>query len=183
MQSNKYKELLQQLESEELEHIELTPEVYQQLMAIYLYQNELSNAKLLWMRIPDKLKVENKELAQLNLLNLALHHNNYADFFKHINYNWSENVKSTIDDLFAKQREDIFTLTGNAYVSIYEEHLLDMVQMAPNELRTHCASLGWTQEQDGDRVIWLPKAKEIVPVRGNDDQLLKLTEFVTFLEN
>lgn len=54
------------------------------------------------MRIPDNLKETNKELAQLNLLNLAMQHNYYAEFFKQIKYEWSELIKPIIDDLVGK---------------------------------------------------------------------------------
>ncbi|KAH8413496.1 hypothetical protein KR009_011777 [Drosophila setifemur] len=182
MHLDKYDELLKRLESEELEHFELGADVYEQLLAIYLFQNKLASAKVLWMRIPDKLK-EDKELTQLNLLNLALQQNNYADFFKNIKYEWSERVKSQIEDLLVKQREELFTLMGSAYVSIYLPNLLELTQMSQEELKSTCAALNWTEEMDGDRIILKPKARDAPPSRSNDDQLLKLTEFVTFLEN
>lgn len=53
------------------------------------------------MRVPDKLK-EDKELSQLNLLNLALQNNNYTDFFRHIKFEWSEKVKMPMEDLLRK---------------------------------------------------------------------------------
>ncbi|XP_020807833.1 COP9 signalosome complex subunit 8 [Drosophila serrata] len=182
MHLNKYTDILERLENEELEQVELGADVYQQLLAIYLYENKLANAKLLWMRVPDKLK-EDKELSQLNLLNLALQHNNYTDFFKHIKYEWSEKVKAPLEDLLLKQREELFTLVGSAYVSIYQQDLLELSLLSEDELKKACAALNWTEELYGDRVILKPKVKETPPSRGNDDQLLKLTEFVTFLEN
>lgn len=59
-----------------------------------------ADAKLLWMRVPANLR-DDKELIQLNLLNIALQNNNYADFFKHIKYEWSERVKSPVEDLLS----------------------------------------------------------------------------------
>ncbi|KAH8350620.1 hypothetical protein KR067_012404 [Drosophila pandora] len=182
MHSNKYEDLLERLEGEEFEQFELGADVYQQLLAIYLYQNKLANAKLLWMRIPDKLK-DDKELNQLNLLNLALQHNNYADFFRNIKYDWSERVRAPIEDLLVKQREELFNLMGSAYVSIYQQNLLELSQMSEEELKKTCTALNWSEELDGDRVILKPKYREATSSRSNDDQLLKLTEFVTFLEN
>ncbi|EDW11822.1 COP9 signalosome complex subunit 8 [Drosophila mojavensis] len=181
MQQDKYNDKLNRLQNEELENIAPGVEVYHQLMAIYLYQNKLANAKFLWMRIANNLKEQNKELAQLNLLNLALQHNNYADFFKHIKYEWSETNRPIIDDLLAKQREELFNLTSTAYVSIYEQNLMEMAQMTAEELHNACSD--WTREQDGDKRILLPKMKEPTPRVASDDQLLKLTEFVSFLEN
>jgi len=159
-----------------------------------------ADAKLLWMRIPNKLK-EDKELIQLNLLNVALQNNNYADFFKNIKYEWSERVKAPVEDLLSmitlkclpkssnnynfvvKQREELFKLMGSAYVSIYQHNVLELSLMSEEELKNACAALNWTEELDGDRVILKPKVQEAPPSRGNDDQLLKLTEFVPFLEN
>ncbi|KAH8240788.1 hypothetical protein KR026_005373 [Drosophila bipectinata] len=182
MHLNEYEDLLERLEGEEFEQFELGADVYQQLLAIYLYQNKLANAKLLWMRIPDKLK-DDKELNQLNLLNLALQHNNYADFFRNIKYDWSEKVRAPIEDLLVKQREELFNLMGSAYVSIYQQNLLELSQMSEEELKKTCTALNWGEELDGDRVILKPKIREAPPSSSNEDQLLKLTEFVTFLEN
>lgn len=75
------------------------------MCVIYEFYAYRANAKFLWMRIANNLKEQNKELAQLNLLNLALQHNNYADFFKHIKYEWSETNRPIIDDLLGKQRQ------------------------------------------------------------------------------
>ncbi|ALC39867.1 CSN8 [Drosophila busckii] len=181
MQVDKYSASLSTLESEELESTALSADVYLRLLAIYLYENKLANAKLLWMRIPNNLKEQSKELVQLNQLNLALQHNRFADFFKHIRYDWSADIKPIIDDLLCKQREELFTLTASAYVSIYEQNLMEMAQMSAEELQLYTAD--WTRERDGDRPILLPKVKEAAPRLANDDQLLKLTEFVSFLEN
>lgn len=80
-----------------------------------------------------------------------------------------------------RKRDELFNLTANAYVSIYEQNLLDMAQMTQDELRNVCPD--WTREQDGGKQILIPKIKETAPRIASDDQLLKLTEFVSFLEN
>jgi len=61
------------------------------------------------MRIPDNLKDQNKELVQLNLLNLALQHNNYSDFFKYIKYEWSETNKTIVNDLLGRYWKIVLT--------------------------------------------------------------------------
>lgn len=58
---------------------------------------------------------------------------------------------------------------------------MEMAQMTAEELQNACSD--WTREQDGDKQILLPKVKEPTPRVASDDQLLKLTEFVSFLEN
>ncbi|XP_062142523.1 COP9 signalosome complex subunit 8 [Drosophila sulfurigaster albostrigata] len=181
MQEDSYSTTLCQLENEELENTAMSAENYQQMLAIYLYLNNLANAKMLWMRIPDNLKDQNKELAQINLLNIALQHSNYSDFFKHMKYEWSEHNKAIINDLLVSKREELFNLTASAYVSIYEQNLMEMAQMTPEELKSAC--FDWTREQDGDKYILIPKIRESAPRVASDDQLLKLTEFVSFLEN
>lgn len=72
-------------------------------------------------------------------------------------------------------------MTATAYVSIYEKNLLEMAQMTPDEMKNAC--LDWTRELDGDKHILLPKMREPTARVASDDQLLKLTEFVSFLEN
>ena len=56
-----------------------------------------------------------------------------------------------------------------------------MAQLTAEELKSVC--LDWTREVDGDKHILLPKIREATPRTASDDQLLKLTEFVSFLEN
>jgi len=80
-----------------------------------------------------------------------------------------------------KKREELFNLTSSAYVSIYEENLIEMAQMTADELQSSCTD--WKREQDGDKYILLPKIRDPTPRVASDDQLLKLTEFVSFLEN
>ncbi|XP_053327223.1 COP9 signalosome complex subunit 8-like [Spea bombifrons] len=60
-----FQRLLEQCEEQELEAPGgiATPQVYSQLLALYLLHNDMNNARYLWKRIPPAIKSANAELA------------------------------------------------------------------------------------------------------------------------
>lgn len=60
------------------------------------------DAKFLWKRIPQDMKDESDDLKHLNIILQALICNDMADFFRHVERNWPENIKTAIDDLRSK---------------------------------------------------------------------------------
>lgn len=80
----------------------------------------------------------------------------------------------------------MFTLVGNAYTSIYESKLMELTALSQEQLRQACAALDWQLEQDSQlQSLVIPKRKVNEPPLStqSEDQLFKLTEFVSFLEN
>ncbi|XP_055840223.1 COP9 signalosome complex subunit 8 [Episyrphus balteatus] len=185
MQPDKYTDLVKQLEDEELESC-INAEQYIQLLAAYLYQDDLSNAKYLWKRIPQSTKTGNKELEKLYTLCLALKNNNTADFFKAISFNWSPAIKDLMTDLEEKIRQDVFTLVGKSYTYIYESKLMELTALPQDRLRQTCESMEWKMEQDAQQqTLVVPQVKvKAEPINTpSEDLLYTLTEFVSFLEN
>ncbi|KAJ8252820.1 hypothetical protein GJAV_G00205970 [Gymnothorax javanicus] len=67
MMGENYDKLLEQCEAQELEAPGgiATPQVYAQLLALYLLHNDMNNARYLWKRIPQAIKTANPELAAI----------------------------------------------------------------------------------------------------------------------
>ncbi|XP_067621859.1 COP9 signalosome complex subunit 8 isoform X2 [Eurosta solidaginis] len=184
MQERKYCDLMQKIELEELS-TRIDVESYTLLLAVYLYQDKIADAKFLWKRIPQDLKKDNSEMERLNIVMCTLIVNNTTEFFKQMDYEWSSNIKHIMDDLFERVREDVFTLVGQAYISIFEEEMMQLTQLPREELKRACVALDWEYEDADQKIVITPKRpKPAIEVNASsEDLLLKLTDFVSFLEN
>ncbi|XP_053957749.1 COP9 signalosome complex subunit 8 [Anastrepha ludens] len=184
MQERKYSDLMQKIELEELS-TSIDAESYAQLLAAYLYQDKLADAKFLWKRIPPALKKDNNELQRLNIVMCTLIVNNSHEFFKQMDYPWSSNIKQIMNDLFERVRRDVLSLVGQAYISIFEQELMQMTQLSRDELRQRCLALDWKFENGDQKAVVIPKKPEPTAEfkASSEDLLLKLTDFVSFLEN
>ena len=77
-------------------------------------------------------------------------------------------------------------MVGNAFTSIFEQNLLQMTQMSQEQLKEACLALDWSYEAtEGAQTVILPKRTPVLnrPCISSEQQLFKLTEFVSFLEN
>ncbi|CAD6997169.1 COP9 signalosome complex subunit 8 [Ceratitis capitata] len=184
MQNFKYNDLMQKIELEELS-TNIEAEAYTQLLAIYLYQDKIADAKFLWKRIPQPLKNDNKELKRLNSVMCTLITNSATKFFKQVDYPWPSNIKQIMDDLFERVRRDVLALVGQAYMSIFEQELMELTNLSRDELKQTCLALDWKYENEDQQTVIIPKrpVSESELTASSEDLLLKLTDFVSFLEN
>ncbi|XP_011202488.1 COP9 signalosome complex subunit 8 [Bactrocera dorsalis] len=184
MQENKYSDLMKKIELEEL-NTNIDVDSYIQLLAIYLYQDKIADAKFLWKRIPQALKKDNNELERLNLVMSALIANNAIEFFRQVDYPWPGNIKHIMQDLFERMRSDVLSLVGQAYISIFEHELMQLTHLSRDELKQTCHALDWKYENEDQKAVIIPKkpAPNTEFTASSEDLLLKLTDFVSFLEN
>lgn len=84
-----------------------------------------------------------------------------------------------------KVHQETVHLIGLAYSSIFEDCLCTMINQTPETIADTCTGLGW-EIQDGPfpRLV-IPKRPAPREIAGasSEDQLAKLTDFVSFLEN
>lgn len=82
-------------------------------------------------------------------------------------------------------RRQTVELVALAYSSIFEDRLLELVQVDAQQLETECRALGWQFEEGPAPRLVRPCASAPPPVVAVDaeQQLAKLTDFVSFLEN
>ncbi|XP_055299582.1 COP9 signalosome complex subunit 8 [Sitodiplosis mosellana] len=186
MLSSKIEQLIVILENQELDSPNgVTPQLYAELMAAYLYKNDLSSARFLWKRIPLNVKTGNIELEKIHSVYICLWNNDIAGFFKIINYEWSNNIAELMFELREKTYKETVDLIAKAYTSLFEDFICNMLNQTPDVITELCKNLEWEIE-DGNypRLIKPrrpPDAK--VNTESAENLLAKLTDFVSFLEN
>ncbi|XP_039611054.1 COP9 signalosome complex subunit 8 isoform X2 [Polypterus senegalus] len=97
-----YSKLLEQCEAQELEAPGgiATPQVYGQLLALYLLHNDMNNARYLWKRIPQALKTANLELGAIWAVGQHIWQRDFPGIYTTIAaYQWSESIQPIMDAL------------------------------------------------------------------------------------
>lgn len=112
--------------------------------------------------------------------------NDWPAFFAAIKYEWrTSNVAELMQELRERILGETIELIAVAYSSIFENRLADLVHLEPTIVEERCKALGWHYE-DGPSPRLVrperPSKAERMPMNA-EDQLSKLTDFVSFLEN
>ena len=197
-----YSHQLIQLERQEMESGgDCSPQVYAQLLALYVYQEDLSNATLLWKRIPIEVKNESNDLTDIWSIGRCLIQSKYEDVYSLIiEKNWPNYLSQIMLFLSTKIKSKMINLISTSYswISIEEVRLLTG-SASLGEVMNLVNSLGWSLDPTNPSFV-LPKKpsastledsneEDMVNGRTNTlkdtshDQLRKLTEYVAFLEN
>ncbi|KAK2193382.1 hypothetical protein NP493_13g02000 [Ridgeia piscesae] len=160
-----------------------TPQLYGQLLAIYLLQNDLPNAKFLWKRIPQAIKSENAELSLIWALAQKMWQKDLPATYEALRKDWSDNVKSIMAAIQEATRNRVFLLVARAYSYIRAEELASFLGMSVNDAVIAAVSHEWTADSNTGMIT--PKKQEIPPEPPipSEQQLSRLTDFVAFLEN
>ncbi|XP_043256399.1 COP9 signalosome complex subunit 8 [Colletes gigas] len=184
---NEVEKFLHKLEKAELEApggVART-QTYAQLLAVYLYQNDLCNAKYLWKRIPANLKTRSTELKQIWVVGQRMWQRDWHAVHAALNVEWSKDVSDIMAALKDNVRERAMVLISKAYSSLDINVFASMTGLALEEARQMATERGWTV--DGTMVqpckIEKEECNRVSEVCLTEDQLHKLTQFVSFLEN
>ncbi|XP_058478201.1 COP9 signalosome complex subunit 8 isoform X2 [Solea solea] len=97
-----FDKLLEQCEAQELEAPGgiATPQVYAQLLALYLLHNDMNNARYLWKRIPQAIKSANPELAAIWAVGQRIWQRDFPGIYTAIAaYQWTENILPVMEAL------------------------------------------------------------------------------------
>jgi len=146
----------------------------------YILDNDLSNARFLWKRIPAQLKATNPDLPAIWKIAQSMLKNQYADVFRAMNahaFNDADLVRLLAD--IYRQRN--FQLIAKAYTSISIASVADMLGISGGEAQQVCQSAGWSF--DAASGTFTP----VRPAEAKDQaigakQLQHLTEFFCYLE-
>merc|ERR1712179_115083 len=170
---------------------ELSPDVYKQLLAIYLIDNDVINAKFLWKRIPEETKASNPELANIWHIGQSLWKRDFENVYvKASAVEWSSVTKPLIDHLCASLRTRMTTLIANAYSVIAVPDVSKLLGFSVDEAMEFARSQTWVVDDENQLI----KPKKVNTYNNNVvsngksvetfDQLMNsLTDYVTFLEN
>ncbi|KAL0119167.1 hypothetical protein PUN28_009638 [Cardiocondyla obscurior] len=180
--------LMNELEISELESPNgvISAQSYMRLLAIYLHQNDLCNAKYLWKRIPLEVKTAHEELGRVWTVGRCMWQRKWPAVHIALNVEWSEDIKDVMVALKENVRERVMRLISKAYSSLNLTTMATMSGMSLDEARQAAIDRGWTV----DGAIVQPR-KQIDEEQYNqsdkvcltEEQLQKLTQFVSFLEN
>lgn len=144
------------------------------------------NARFLWKRIPVAAKAGNEELEQMHKVYKSLWKNEMVEFYKLMDgYKWSQGVAEVMYELKEKVQADNIQLISYAYSSIHENVFAEMTNQTPDMIADTCKRMNWEiQEGPAPRLI-IPKKPIVdkVSALNAEDQLHKLTSYVSFLEN
>ncbi|XP_067002457.1 COP9 signalosome complex subunit 8 [Anabrus simplex] len=178
------RKLAEDLEKQELDAPGGIPpsHVYAQLLAIYLFQNDLCNAKYLWRRIPQNMKNSHPELGTVWKVGQKMWQRDFPGVYGALNADWSENVVQVMQALQESVRKRALHLVAHAYSSISLDDLGKFVGLPAEQAAQLAVEQGW---QVDSSFMVSPCRPSTGPdeVTSSEDQLYKLTEFVSFLEN
>ncbi|XP_049868820.1 COP9 signalosome complex subunit 8 [Pectinophora gossypiella] len=174
------------LEKQELEAANgvATPSTYAQLLAIYLYHNDLCNAKFLWKRIPQNITSSNPEIAAIWAVGQKMWKKDLAGTYQALAaYTWTEPVSNIIRALEEKVRERALNLIGRSYSTVSIDTVVSMTGLSRDAVLHMCQDRKWDLDEDGTTIKPIPPTQPAPLHTSSEDQLFKLTEFVSFLEN
>lgn len=190
-----YASLAKKLECQELESPahQASAQVYGQLLAIYLLFNDLTSAKFLWKRIPERVKAENHELSLIWSVGKLMWKKNYAEIYQTINScpAWPNHLKNIMKLILQSTRQRVIELISKAYSAIElsdASKLLGYSEMETIDLINHQAN--WSLDSEG-RYIVIERNTEnnssVQHLNGNGSNgielLEKLTDYIIFLES
>ncbi|XP_077997703.1 COP9 signalosome complex subunit 8-like [Glandiceps talaboti] len=180
-----FAKMTEQCERQELESPGgiATPVVYSQLLGLYLLQNDMTNAKFLWKRIPQALKVSNPELNNIWMVGQKMWLREFPGVYQSLNQDWSESVKPIMQALLENIRTRSFQLIAKAYSSIGLDEFIMFLGMPTEQAVNAAVSEGWGVDSPNKLILPKKQVSTDDPPIPSEHQLAQLTEFVAFLEN
>lgn len=187
-----YASLAKKLEDQELESGQASPQVYAQLLAIYLLLNDLTSAKFLWKRIPDQIKQENDELSTVWQVGKLMWKRNYSEIYQVIKSRptWPNHLRNIMNLITDVTRQRAQLLISRAYSTIEISMASNLLGLSREETLNLANQLGW-QFDEASEYLSITKtdtkysASKGNPVLGLDngtELLEKLTDYILFLE-
>jgi COP9 signalosome complex subunit 8 len=174
------------LEFQELEGIGpegFSPEGYTELLANYLLQGDLPSARFLWKRIPPLKKQHSLELTAVWTVGQALWRKDMPNFYQTArSFQWSPTIAPIMTQLIASIQEKMVRLIGTAYTSIQVDDVAALLGLSSPEVEVLAQGRGWTKSIEG-LLQPVESPPEEVVLASAEEQLGKLTDFVTFLES
>ncbi|XP_062515629.1 COP9 signalosome complex subunit 8-like isoform X2 [Corticium candelabrum] len=159
-----------------------SPDVYGTLLAVYLVQNDINNARFLWKRIPEKLKKSNGELALLWSIGQKLWKRDYPGVHVALNQSWPPHIQPIMTALKDQFHRNVFDLIARAYDSISIQDMASMLGVTA-ERAAQAVEAGWRVSAATGVVRPKKKVHESVTGTESHQQLAAMTEYVAFLEN
>lgn len=178
--------MLHNLEQLEIDGRDLTQADYETFLALYLAINDLSNAKFLWKRIPDSIKTsEARQLMNIWEIGKSLIKGDNSAVYQVLdNTLWSPHLSSIISHLKKTLITRNLQLISKSYSSLRFEDAMKLTGCKTRqELLTISESQGWTIDPSFGFIVSKKSSIEEDNQSSNNEQLEKLADYVSFLEN
>ncbi|XP_055869888.1 COP9 signalosome complex subunit 8-like [Biomphalaria glabrata] len=180
-----YSQLGSDLERQELEFgaSPASPLLYCQLLAVYVLQNDLCNAKFLWKRIPLGIKQNCPELVLIWHVVQKMWLKDYAGTYEALQKEWSDDVKNIMLAVEDSVRARALRLVQLAYSNIHANEFATFVGMNVDKAVQAAADAGWQVDNITGILIPKPLDPPAAPPIMNEQHLSVLTQYVTYMEN
>jgi len=177
--------LVRDLEQQELEAAGGVPAVgvYSQLLALYLLQNDLCSAKFLWKRIPSDIKAAHEDLEHIWALGQKMWQRDLPAIYECLQREWPDRLKPTMHKILESVRKRTISVVSNAYSSISAQDFSMLVGLSKEKALEVATENGWTYNTEKDMILPKKPPEPSSSVTPSEQQLQRLTEFVSFLEN
>ncbi|CAH1249842.1 COPS8 [Branchiostoma lanceolatum] len=161
-----------------------TPTVYCQLLAVYLLQKDLNNAKYLWKRIPLAIKNANAELVAIWAVGKKMWQRDFPAIYTSLSaYQWSAEIKQIMAAVAESVRSRACDLVARAYSSISAEDLAAFLGLSVDDSVKAVVERGWQADPQTRMITPKKPAPVAVPPRESSQHLQQFTDLVAFLEN
>lgn len=180
-----YASLAKKLENQELESGGASPQVYGQLLAIYLLFNDLTSAKFLWKRIPNDVKEANSELSIVWLVGRLLWKRNYPEIYGVINScsKWPNHLRNIMNLILESTRARAKALISKAYSTILITEASKLLGLSEEETIKMAQELDWSHDSTYLFIKKDESNKSNSKIDGGTELLDKLTHYILFLED
>ncbi|ELT95352.1 hypothetical protein CAPTEDRAFT_154607 [Capitella teleta] len=180
-----FQQLSLDLEAQELESAGgvASAQVYGQLLALYLLQNDVVNAKFLWKRIPQSIKTANVELALIWAIGQNMWQRDFPKIYENLKQEWSEPMKPIIEAITEATRKRALMLVAQAYSSIKADECAAYAGLPVNETVDVVVEMGWTADPHSRMITPKKIDKPEETIMPSEQQMNKLTEYVSVLES
>ncbi|XP_069107949.1 COP9 signalosome complex subunit 8-like [Argopecten irradians] len=161
-----------------------SPQLYSQLLALYLLHNKMCQAKFLWKRIPQSVKSSTPELTLIWTAGQKMWLRDYTGSYEALKKEFSPEVKPINEITPEAYRRRAFHLVSQAYSSINGDELATFLGMSTTDAVQAARTEGW--EADAQTRFITPKKPvgvQVDPEFKSDQQLSVLTDYVSFLES
>lgn len=188
-----YASLAKKLEVQELESPtgRASPQVYGQLLAIYLLFNDLISAKFLWKRIPAEIKQENEELSIIWHVGRSMWKKDYPEIYGVIRScpSWPNHLKNIMNLILETTRRRAERLITKAYSTVHINQASRLLGLSQEETRQWVASRNWSLEEETGFIninkhsASDSKVPPMAVIENRTELLEKLTDYIIFLES
>ncbi|KAG1660660.1 hypothetical protein FOA52_008020 [Chlamydomonas sp. UWO 241] len=148
----------------------------------HIYNRTLSDARMLWKRIPAGVKQNNPELeAVWKLLQFSWNRHYQGMWSALQGFQWGVQLKPLVDALVVKTRGELMDLISTAYATVSAAKVATFCGMTEADALAACQGQGWTYDAAVGMLSVVPKPAPKEQMDGYAN-LQQLSEYMVHVE-